>query len=379
MKSHVSPAVLVAIDDPVLFDEVIRFLEEVPHWRLTGSVATSAELERAIAERHPDAVIISDSLAFDTDRAGMRLSARFVVVGRTEHPRTLRSAIRLGAKGFVTWPAERRELRLLVEEGLAPDRDVLRGSGALVTVWSPKGGSGSSVIACSLAAESASLGSDVLLLDLDLDNGDVASIITGDQSSAVRGPLKSIADLLGVVDEIDESAIDSIAMSTDYGFKVVLSPSSFGEMALFKPTDIVRVTQVARASASLVLADAPSGYSELLAALAEESDRFFVVVIPTVLSLKRARDALRFLGQSGIGSPKVSIIMNQSVKGPISHQEVESILGTRVDAEVRADLEVLRATDKGEVSTSMRRDLRRLAANLTGAKIDQPRSLFSKR
>ena len=42
-----SPSVLVACDDLLLLDEVIRHLEEIPQWRLVSPARTAEELVRS--------------------------------------------------------------------------------------------------------------------------------------------------------------------------------------------------------------------------------------------------------------------------------------------------------------------------------------------
>lgn len=203
----VSPNVVVAADDLNLLDEIVRHLEELPHWRLSASARTVDQLVNAVAAGRPDAVLISASMVRDLAEREQSLgNVRIVVFGREEDSASLRASLRLEARGFVLWPQERKDLRALVEKGLAlatQSHRVARGS--LTSLWAPKGGSGASVLAAHVASVLASFGIGTLLVDLDLDHGDQSAIL-----GAEREP-KTILDLLRVIEEATPSVVDSIA------------------------------------------------------------------------------------------------------------------------------------------------------------------------
>ena len=377
MAAQASPSVLVASDDPLLLDELIRHLEELPLWRLVGSASSVDQISDVAARTHPEAIVLSDALAYEAQRAGVGLgAARLIVIGRKEHAQVLRAAMKLGAAGFVLWPSEKKELKGLVEQA-ASSFTVERGSGSLDVIYSPKGGSGSSVLSAHLAAEIAACGKSVMLADLDLDHGDIAAVVSSDED--LNKPEKAIADLLRVVDELTPQVMNSIATSHPLGFKVLTSPSSLGEGALAKPSDLVRIAEVARETADHVVIDLPSGYSELVLSLAEASDRFRLVVVPTVLSLRRTRDTMKLVRSAGIDASKASVIFNQAGGEPISAQDVEGIVGAPVCAEVAANIDILRSSDKGEISEVARRSLRSLAHQIANVEMPASRSAFRRR
>ena len=70
-------------------------------------------------------------------------------------------------------------------------------NGRVVTVFSPKGGSGKSVVATNLAVAAAALGKKrTLLVDLDLQFGDAAIMLGVSPNSTVR-------ELIGTPTELD--------------------------------------------------------------------------------------------------------------------------------------------------------------------------------
>lgn len=356
-----APTVLVASDDHALLDEIVRHLDQIPHWRLAASARSVTELAEAITSHTPDAVLISDGLARDLAelKPVAHGPARIVVIGRQEHPSTLRAALRLGAKGFVHWPREQRELRALVEEGfVAASVRTLRGS--LTMMWGPKGGSGTSVLAAHLTSALSQLGLDCLLVDLDMDHGDQSAIL------GATGEVKTVADLLRVVEEINPSVLESVAWRHPDGFRAILAPGSPGESGLIKGADVVRVLGAIREATARVIVDLPSGQSELAYAVAEEATQILLVVTPDLLALRRARDAVQLFETAGIDLGRVEIVVNRLRSGDISASDVEAVLGRPIVAQVPPAVGLLSAPDRGEISPQGRRVLDPLARKIAG-------------
>lgn len=362
MTSQPSPSVVVASRDLGLLDELIRHLEEFPHWRLVASARSPADVARAIAQHSPDAVVLAVDLAGELSSDGPEWqAAHLVVVGREERLDSLRVALALGARGFVRWPEERQALRELVEDGLPgpPPRPSPRGR--LTALWGPKGGSGTSVLCAHLSAALARLGARCLLLDLDLDHGDLAAIL-----GAEREP-KSLADVLRVIDEITPAALETVAWRHPDGFALVPSPATLGEADLTKVPDIMRAVAAARDAADHIVADVPSGASELAFALAEEATSLIVVVTPDLLSLRRAKQAVDSLHAGGIETRRIELAVNRASPGDITDRDIAAVIGRPVAASIRADLGLLKAPDRGQLAESGRRLLEPLAHRLVGS------------
>lgn len=357
----VTPNVLVASDDPVLMDELIRYLEEIPHWRLIGSAATAEELRARVELDQPDAAIVSDGLltALLSSPSGLGRT-RLLVVGREESAATLRKAMRAAARGFVLWPSERKELISLVESGLSKRSRRSQTLGSLNLMWSAKGGSGSSVLAAHLAARLAQHGTPSLLVDLDLDNADLSAILGAEDES------KNVLDLLRIVDEITPDSVKSVSWQHRLGFDTILAPGRHGESAIVKGTDISKVLVAARGASEAVIVDMPSGYSELGLTVAEEATSLFIVVTPDVLSLRRGRDLAATLRSSGNDPERVKLVLNQSVRGEISPADAEAVVGRPVAAVIRADSALYRAADRGQLSERGARMMDPLARVIAG-------------
>ncbi len=339
-----SPTVLVACDDLILLDEVIRHLEEIPHWRLVRSVRTVDELLEQTSE--PDCILISEGLAgelSENPQAG-RLTAGLVLFGRREANQTLRAGLRLGARGFVLWPDECDQLRGLVERQVPAAVDESFASGNLHAVWAPKGGAGASVIVAHLAGAFTIAGRGTVLVDLDLDHGDQTALL------GAEAGVKTAGDLLRVADELSPQVVQSVLWSHPLGFRAILAPGRAGETAGADPGSVRRVLSAVRQAGEQVVVDLPSGLNPVVGATLPEATSVSLVLTPDLLGLRRARDLMKGLRADGLASDRVNVILNQAGGPDITPKEVEAVLGVSAVSRVRADYQIYRAANRGELS-----------------------------
>jgi len=136
--------------------------------------------------------------------------------------------------------------------------------GRVVTVFSPKGGTGKTVTATNLAASLAKQHSKrTLLLDLDLQFGD-AAIMLGLE------PEKTIHDLVTAPGELDSEKLAGYTTRHQCGLEVLPAPLRPEDAELVTETKIARLLEVARESFDvIVVADAeerPAGTADARAA-----------------------------------------------------------------------------------------------------------------
>ena len=367
-----APTVVVASEDPTLLDELVRHLDDLPTWRLAGWAAGPDELPGLVAAHGPDAVLVSAGIARGLPTGPAVPGPRIVVVATEQDPATLRCTLRLGA-GFVLWPQEREALRGAVESAL-PDAAADRAP--LVAVWSPKGGSGASVLAAHLAAAVVAAGgrSPCRLVDLDLCNGDQRCLL------GVAGHDRSLLDLLAAGDDLTPSSLSGVTWAHPAGFGVVLAPPAGGPplpAAGGDPGGVFAVLEGVRDGGGLVVADLPSGLGPVPVGLAGRSDAVALVVTPDLRGLRRARDAARALGGRPAG-PDTGIVLNRwSRAAGLSPADVQAVLGPPVWARVAVHDGLLRAPDLGRLSAAGIRALAPLAARVLGHPDTAPVAVLS--
>ncbi|CAN5767426.1 hypothetical protein BH23ACT12_BH23ACT12_04960 [soil metagenome] len=339
-----SPTVLVACDDLILLDEVIRHLEDAPHWRLVRSVRSVDELLEQTTD--PNCILISEGLASELaeNPRSSRLTAGLVLFGRRETNQILRAGLKLGARGFVLWPDERDQLRGLVEKDAPAAITGVSSAKGLHAVWAPKGGAGASVIAAHLAGAFTLVGRSSVLVDLDLDHADQTALLGAEPE------VKTVGDLLRVADELSPQVVQSVLWSHPLGFRAVLAPGRAGDSTGVDERSIRRVLSAIRETGEQVLVDLPSGLNPVTVATLPEATSVSLVLTPDLLSLRRARDLMKGLRADGLSADRVSVVLNQAGGPDITSKEVEAVLGLSAVTRVRADFQIYRAANRGELS-----------------------------
>ena len=361
MATEASPTVLVAADDPALLDEIVRFLDRIPSWRLVTCTGPAETAVNAIESNYPDATVVTEGLAAEISEGGRPLpQGTLVVVGRRGDPSVLKAAIRLGARGFVEWPAEMQNLQAIVERTWSSAPAGRTRAGQLYGVWSPKGGSGASTVAAHLAAAVAGHERACILLDLDAGHADQDAILGMDQHA------RTFADLLRMGAEISPAVVDEVAVVHPSGFRAILAspdPAAGGA----KPADIASAVNVVRHAADFVIADLPSTACEAALAVLDQCTAGYLVLTPDLLSLRRAREALRIVRSGGAEGNRLEIILNQTGNGGVSARDAGQVLGLPVAREIKADISIYQAANRGKLSDAGRRALSKLARNMVKA------------
>jgi pilus assembly protein CpaE len=212
----------------------------------------------------------------------------------------------------------------------------------VVTVFSPKGGIGKTVIATNLASLLArEEGRRTLLLDLDLQFGDTA-IVLGLQ------PEQTLHDLLSAPGELDAEKLSGYATRHGSGLDVLPAPLRPQEADLVSDAKLARLLEVARSSYDDIIVDsAPFLHGPILTALDQTSD-LLVICSAQVPALKDVNLSLSTLSLLAFPEEKVRLVINHAHQdGGLKRSEIEDALGMKVSAEIPNDKVVSKAVNRG--------------------------------
>src|SRR5919201_7086189 len=121
-----------------------------------------------------------------------------------------------------------------------------RGNGRVITVFSPKGGTGKTVMATNLSSSFAKhAGKKTLLLDLDLQFGD-AAIMLGIE------PEKTIQDLVTAPGELDPEKLAGYTSRHPSGLDVLPAPIRPEDAELVTEAKLARLLEVAKESYEMI-------------------------------------------------------------------------------------------------------------------------------
>src|SRR5919201_123603 len=237
--------------------------------------------------------------------------------------------------------------------------------GRVVTVFSPKGGTGKTVTATNLASALAKFeGKKTLLLDLDLQFGD-AAIMLGLE------PEKTIYDLVVAPGELDTEKLAGYTTKHTSGLEVLPAPLRPEDAELVTEAKLARLLEVARESYDAIVVDtSPFFHGPMLATL-DRTDELLLLSSLDVPTLKNLRLALQTLELLSFPKQRIKIVLNRSnSKVGMKQTEVESALGMKVRFEVPSDRAVPLAVNRGkpvvldEEGADVSRAIRQMAKNL---------------
>lgn len=356
--------VLLGIKDLAFHQEVLDFLEREPRLTVVGAVSQPEGLFRLAGIANPDATVLCPILARDARHPAAREHVpNLLVVAEEMTVPVLREAIEAGAKAVFAWPEERDELCRTIfaipREGEAGPSS----RGKVIAVFGARGGAGTTFVASHLAATWADQGVRCALIDLDRGFADLTVALGIHVSKDVR----TVADLIPVVEELSADHIGDAAHHHPRGFAVMLAPadplvgSSLGP-ALYEAA----VTKLALVNEIAVL-HVPRCVDDVARLGLSLADEVVLLVSPDVFSLHSARRAIDIFG---LAEPpgRCRIVMNPLVRGGVGAGEIEEILGIPPSAGIRFDPAVGRVQDRGQLlppkSRGAGRDLRALSTLL---------------
>jgi pilus assembly protein CpaE len=217
-----------------------------------------------------------------------------------------------------------------------------RREGRIITVFSPKGGTGKTVIATNLAAALAKAGGRrTLLLDLDLQFGD-AAIMLGIE------PEKTIFDFVNAPGELDPDKLAGYTTTHKSGLDILPAPLRPEDAELVTEAKLGRLIEVARACYDVIVVDtSPFFHGPMLATL-DRTDELLLVCSLDVPTLKNVRLALGTLEMLSFPQSRVRIVLNRAnTKVGMKQREVEAALEQKVRYEVPSDRAVPVSVNKG--------------------------------
>jgi pilus assembly protein CpaE len=254
--------------------------------------------------------------------------------------------------------------------------------GRIVTVFSPKGGTGKTSIATNLATALAKHENKrALLLDLDLQFGD-AAIMLGLE------PEKTIYDLVSAPGELDPEKLAGYTTRHVSGLDILPAPLRPEDAELVTEAKIGRLLEVARTSYDVIIVDtSPFFHGPMLATL-DQTDELLLVCSLDVPTIKNVRLSLQTLELLSFPMKKVHVVLNRAnSKVGMKEGEVETALERKVRYQVPSDravpLSINRGTpvvlaDPGADFSIAMRDVAKAVANPEPERQAKRRRFFAK-
>lgn len=342
---------LAVVDTDPMFRSSLELILVDEPIETFGSVA---ELEPVLAHHRRPVVVFGPSFANGRglrsiqDLGGRRPDVGPVLVVERLAGRMLQAALRAGVGDVLALPVEETELVASIRRvaarrpvGASPMEPVE--PGRVVTVFSAKGGAGTSVVATNLAVALARRSPQpVALVDADLQFGDAAVMLQ-------LSPEHTIVDVLASLPRLDAQLLESLLVRhRPSGLRVLPAPVDPAAGDQVAVADMSKVVQALRSLSRVVVVDTPSVFNDHVLSLLEDSDEILLVSgleIPHVKNLKLALQTLQLLN---VPSDRVKVVVNRcDSRVNLDVHDLERTLKIKVDALVPSDVAVPASINKG--------------------------------
>jgi pilus assembly protein CpaE len=330
---------------------LVEALAQEPGLELVGVSPTAQEAVGTFAGGHLSVVLHAtggqtlpaDELAVIREHT----RAPIVVLASGEASQLLEQALEADVADVLLLPQLTDNVVFAIRKAAHAGRRLAAGAatvvhGRIVTVFSPKGGTGKTAIATNLATALAKYEAKrALLLDLDLQFGD-AAIMLG------LHPEKTIYDLVSAPGELDPEKLAGYTTRHPSGLDILPAPLRPEDAELVTEAKIGRLLEVARTSYDVIVVDtSPFFHGPMLATL-DQTDELLLVCSLDVPTIKNVRLSLQTLELLSFPTKKVRLVLNRSnSKVGMKESEVENALERKVRFQVPSDRAVPIAVNRG--------------------------------
>ena len=342
---------VVAVEGLDQFD-VQRALPDDPSFNLIGLTEGVDETVRVLQSNDVDVVLVAcqgredDRSLQIIDHTHRAVPNVPIIVLSTSSPNGfLRRAFEAGAADLALFPQSKDQLRFAMSKAIAraprAGTTGAHGEGRLICVLGPKGGTGKTLTSCNLAVALALAGQKVLVIDLDLQFGDVALCLG-------LPPEKTMYDLAVSGGSLDEDKLADYVMTHNTGVDVLLAPARPDQASAITIELLRDILGIARKQYDHVIADTPPGFTaEVIATIDASSDLVMVGTLDS-LSLKNTKLGLETLSLMDYDEGKIQLVLNRAdTRVGISQHDVVAVLGREPDIYIPSDREIPRAVNEG--------------------------------
>ncbi len=332
--------VMIVDDIAETREQLRKLLSFDPDIDVIAMAASGEEALASVNQAFPDVVLMDINLP---GMDGIATTSKIVdaiptvqvimlsVQGETDY---MRRAMMAGARDYLTKPPSADELLDAIHRAYTMRQKMGTGpltpisgqpqvatamtrttDAKIVTIYSPKGGTGCTTLAVNLAiAMQTLLGADakVCLVDTNLQFGDVAIFM---KLQATR----TLADLAPHVQDMDSDLLRTILVPHTSGVQILVAPATPEDAEVFRDdnveesganTRLKTILEFVRHEFDYVIVDTPHHVDDVILAALDVSDLLIVVTRPVIPEIRGARQFIDLLRKLSYTMDKVSLVIN---------------------------------------------------------------------
>jgi pilus assembly protein CpaE len=254
-----------------------------------------------------------------------------ICASRDASPDLILRSIRAGAREFLRLPLRAEEFATVYQrtaEFCAVQPEAPKRRGRVISVFSSKGGTGTTFIATNVAA---ALRKPTVLVDLNLQAGDLGLFLGVE-------PKFSIADLVENRERVDDSLLRSYLTPHSETLALLAAPREADSADDIEAEHVYQVLEILRERHDYVVVDPQHTFDSITLSALDQSDEILLVLTLDIPAIRSTQRALQIFDRLGYPRHKLHVVVNRFSKQiDLDLRQVERFLGERVAGYVQSD------------------------------------------
>src|SRR5919112_5188194 len=304
-----------------------------------------------------------------------------ICASRDSSPDVILRSIRAGAREFLRLPVRADEFATVyqrVAEFCSVQPEAPKKRGRVLSVFSSKGGTGTTFIATNVAA---ALRAPTVLLDLNLQAGDLGLFLGVE-------PKFSIADLIENRERVDDQLLRSYLTPHSETLSLLSAPREADSADHIEAEHVFQVLEILRERHDYVVVDPQHTFDAITLAALDQSDEILLVLTLDIPAIRSTQRALQIFDRLGYPRHKLHVVVNRFSKQiDLDLRQVERFLGERVAGYVQSDYKtavnsinlgqpLVDSEPQSKIATELRQIAARFSTNMQVAAPEQRRGLL---
>jgi pilus assembly protein CpaE len=230
----------------------------------------------------------------------------FAVSSETK-PDVILKAMRSGIQEFLKRPLEQDEVITAIRKVMRKVQTQGTVAGEIITIFSNKGGLGTTMIAVNLAVMlSKACGKSSAVVDLDLQFGDAAMFLNVQ-------PTYTIADVARSYEKLDQTLLRAHMVQHSSKTYVMAEPQQAEEAEAITAEQVGQVLRLLRSMFEYVVVDTSHSFDERCVETLDLSDSIFLISALELPAIRNSKRCIEIFQRLGYGRDKVKLVLNRFV------------------------------------------------------------------
>ena len=332
MASNNKFRVLIVDDVAETRENVRKLLQFESDVDVVGVARTGREAIEISDEVEPDVILMDinmpdmDGIVATEAIRQKRPFVQVVILSVQSDQNYMRRAMLAGARDFLTKPPMGDELisairragtmahqekakgtsaSTVTSSGLPTVPSISSSQGKIITVYSPKGGTGCTAVAVNLGIALHNDETRSVIVDGNLQFGDVA-VFVNEQGK------NTILDLASIAEELDPEIVGNVMVKHNAsGVHVLAAPSRPEQAESITGQQFLQVLKYLRRLYAYVIVDTPSMLTDAVLSSVDESDIIVLIATQDIPAIKNTRLFLDLVSSLGVDRERIVFAMNR--------------------------------------------------------------------